>query len=252
MKPIATAVLSAFLAAVLAQPVFAKKDRDGDDDDRRGRGKHHGHQDRDDDEGRGRGPWTKFDNNAEVYKYEYQDASCRYKYEYKYKTGKTKVQQKGDCSAVAFARPAMVRETLPRAIPPEPHATRIECNRDVIGAVLGGAAGAVIGYKVGDRGDRPITTIGGAVIGAVIGGAIGREMDQADQACAAQALEYANLKQSVAWRNPRGQTYTVTPLGLVPGAKGVECRKYVVRTASGTAQENTACRQSDGSWAALR
>lgn len=228
----------AVLALALSQPVLAKKDRDRDDDDER----------------RGRGPFTKFENNQEHYKYEYRDASCRYKYEYKYKSGKTKVDQKGDCTGIAFPRPVVHgREPLPRAVPPEPQARTIECNREVIGAVLGGAAGAVIGSKIGDRDERFITTVGGAVIGAVVGGAIGKSMDDADQACAAQALEYANFKQSVRWHNKaRGAWYTMTPVGLVPAeGKGMECRRYSMLTEAGGQKQTThgtACRRQDGSW----
>lgn len=234
-------VIFAALSLALAQPAFAKKDRDDDDH-------HRGH-------GKGHGPHTKFDNNKNHYKYEYSDRSCSYKYEYNYKNGKTKVHQRGDCSGIAFPQRAVAqgREPLPRAIPPQPEAAVIECNREVIGAVLGGAAGAVIGSKIGEREDRFITTVGGAVIGAVVGGAIGKSMDDADQACAAQALEYANFKQSVKWHNrARGASYTVTPVGLVPtGGKGVECRRYSMLTEAGgqkQASQGTACRRQDGSW----
>ena len=246
-------LIAAAVALALAQPAFAKKDHD-DDDDRRhpGKGWAKGW---DKKGGRDSEPYAKFENSAEKYKYEFRDASCRYKYEYNYRNGKSKVQQSGNCSGIAFPqRVAMQgREPLPRAIPPEPQARSIECNREVIGAVLGGAAGAVVGSKVGQGDDRFITTVGGAVIGAVVGGAIGKSMDDADHACAAQAMEYANFKQSVKWHNPqRGASYTMTPVGLVPAAgKGVECRRYSMLTERGTQKETTkgnACRQPDGSW----
>jgi surface antigen len=240
-------------ALALAQPALAKKDRD-DDEHFHGKGKgwakgwNKGSE----------GPYSHFENKHDRYKYEYRDASCRYKYEYSYKSAKTKIEQKGDCSAIAFPQRAVVhgREPLPRAIPPEPQARTIECNREVIGAVLGGVAGAVVGSKTGERGDRDerfITTVGGAVIGAVVGGSIGKSMDDADHACAAQALEYANFKQSVRWHNKaRGAWYTVTPVGLVPAhGKGVECRRYSMLTETGGEKQTshgTACRQNDGSW----
>lgn len=199
------------------------------------------------------GPRTKFENNSEHYKYEYRDRNCRYKYEYSYRSGKTKIEERGDCRGVILARPAMRGEPLPRAIPPEPHARRIVCNREVLGSILGGAIGARVGSKVGDRQDRVITTIGGAVIGAVVGGAIGRSMDDADHACAAQALEYANLNQAVAWDNAaRGTSYVVTPVEIVRSNKSAECRKYIVRTVTGGRQQDStgrACRRDDGSWA---
>lgn len=234
---LAAAILA---AAVLAQPSFGRDEDDDDDDDER------------------RAPRTKFENNAERYKYEYRDRRCKYKYEYKYRTGKAKVEQEGDCRHVAMPRPVAhgEGEPLPRVIPPDPSAKRIECNREVLGAVIGGTIGAVIGSEVGDnRRERRVTTVGGAVIGAVVGGAIGRSMDEADQACATQALEYAGLKQAVTWDNPaRRASYTITPTESLRSQDGRECRKYVLgKLAEGTRQSfaGTACRQPNGSWMLL-
>jgi len=233
-------LIAAAVAVALTLPAFAKRGHDDDGDHAR----HRGH-----------GPHTKFENRKNHYRYEYSDASCYYRYEYNYRNGKSKVQQRGDCRGIAFPQRVVMqgREPLPRAIPPEPQAQQIECNRDVIGAVLGGAVGAVVGSKVGHGDERVITTVGGAVIGAVVGGAIGKSMDDADQACAAQAMEYASFKQSVRWHNPqRGAYYTVTPVGMVPAAgRGIECRRYSMLTEQGGMKEavqGTACRQHDGSW----
>lgn len=205
------------LVFAVAQPAFAR-DRDDDDRDR----EHGRDRDRDRDGDReSHTPRSKFENNEHHYKYEYRDRNCRYKYEYNYKNGKTKVDQKGDCTGVVLARAAVRGEPLPRAIPPEPQARTIECNREVLGAIIGGA--------------------------------IGRSMDEADQACAAQALEYANLKQTIAWKNPaRSASYTITPTEVVRSDKGTECRKYVMRTVAGGQQQDHAgsvCRQANGSWA---
>jgi surface antigen len=248
------AVLIALAVAVaLGQAAFAKHDRDDDDERHPGKGWAKGW----DHKGGSRdsGPYTRFENSAERYKYEFRDASCRYKYEYGYRSGRSRVEQSGDCSGIAFPQRVVMqgREPLPRAIPPEPQAQQIECNREVIGAVLGGAVGAVVGSKVGKGDERVVTTVGGAVIGAVVGGAVGKSMDDADQACAAQAMEYASFKQSVRWHNPqRGAYYTMTPVGLVPAAgRGVECRRYSILTEYGNmkdATQGTACRQRDGSW----
>lgn len=229
-------MLAALLACALVQPAMARDDDDDDDDDHERRK-----------------PRTKFENNAERYKYEYRDRRCKYKYEYKYRSGKAKVEQEGDCRHVAMPRPVAHAEPLPRAVPPDPGAKRIECNREVLGAVIGGAIGAVIGSEIGEnRRERRVTTVGGAVIGAVVGGAVGRSMDEADQACAAQALEYAGLKQAVTWDNPgRGTSYTITPTETLRSDNGGECRRYVLGKTSGGALQNsrgTACRQADGSW----
>lgn len=241
MNPAFNALLLLLLTFSLVQPSIAN--------DRRGDRDREGREEREDREG----PRTKFENTREHYKYEYRDRNCRYKYEYNYRTGKTKVEERGDCRHIVVSRPPVRGEPLPRAIPPEPHARRIVCNREVLGSIIGGAIGARVGSKFGDRQDRAITTIGGAVIGAVIGGAIGRSMDEADQACAAQALEYANLNQAVAWDNAtRGATYTVTPVELYRSEQGAECRRYIVRTVSGGRQQDStgnACRRDDGSWA---
>lgn len=208
--------------------------------------------DDDDDDDERRAPMVKFEDNKERYKYEYRDHSCRYKYEYHYRSGKTKVEHKGDCRGIAMARPVAHGEPPPRAIPPDPGARRVVCNREVLGSIIGGVIGAKVGSQVGDGRDRPVTTIGGAVIGVVVGGAIGRSMDEADQACTAQALEYANLSQSVTWKNAaRGTSYVVTPLESVRSDKGAECRRYVLRTISGGReheQAGRACRRSNGSW----
>ena len=233
MRATSKLFLLALACFALAQPSIA------DDDDG-------------DDERRERGPRTKFENNDEHYKYEYRDHRCKYKYEYKYRTGKTKVEQKGDCRGIVMARPVAHGESLPRAIPPEPQAQRVTCNREVVGAILGGAIGATVGSRAGEGRDRRVMTLGGAVIGAVVGGAIGRSMDEADQACAAQALEYAKLEQSVVWDDPeRGASYTITPTQVVRSSRGDECRKYLLQSAVGgrvQKHSGTACRQDNGAW----
>ena len=144
-----------------------------------------------------------------------------------------------------------LRHELTQAV--EQMSSDVPYARAALGAVLGGAVGAVVGSKVGKGDERVVTTLGGAVIGAVVGGAVGKSMDDADQACAAQAMEYASFKQSVRWHNPqRGASYTMTPVGLVPVAgRGVECRRYSILTEHGSMKEatqGTACRQRDGSW----
>jgi surface antigen len=241
-------LIAGAVSLVLIQPALAKKGHD--DDSHPGKGWAKGH-----DRGYDSGPRTKFENSRNHYRYEYSDASCHYRYEYNYRNGKSKVQQRGECRGIAFPRRVVMQggEPLPRAIPPEPRAHEMECNREVIGAVLGGAVGAVVGSKVGKGDERVITTVGGAVIGAVVGGAIGKSMEDADHACAAQAMEYAGFKQAVKWRSAQHDTiYTITPVGLLPPAgRGIECRRYSMLTEHGSvkdAVQGTACRQQDGSW----
>ncbi|MEJ2688195.1 MAG: RT0821/Lpp0805 family surface protein [Gammaproteobacteria bacterium] len=103
------------------------------------------------------------------------------------------------------------------------------CNRAALGTVIGGALGGVVGSH-----------------------AVGRSMDEADQACTGQALEYAPDGQSVQWRNPdTDERYRVTPTRTYENRRGRYCRQY---TSDGYVDgkvrqlHGTACRQPDGTW----
>jgi surface antigen len=126
------------------------------------------------------------------------------------------------------------------------------CNRETIGALLGGAAGGYAGYRLGDRDSRALATLGGAILGALVGGTIGRAMDQADQYCVGQVLEQATTGQRVVWENPdRGSRYEVTPTRTYETTGGQYCREYQTEIVIGGRVEHaygTACRQPDGSW----
>ena len=76
------------------------------------------------------------------------------------------------------------------------------CNRDVLGAVLGGAAGAAVGSTVDKHDGRKAAIVGGAIIGVLVGGAIGRYMDSVDQNCIGQALEHVPDGETIVWNNP--------------------------------------------------
>ena len=126
------------------------------------------------------------------------------------------------------------------------------CNRDVVGAIFGGAAGAAVGSRFGKGDGKTAATIGGAILGALIGGNIGRAMDQADQSCIGQVLERAETGRPVAWRNPdNGSDYQVTPTRTYQSRSGQYCREYTTSVViDGRTQRahGTACRQPDGSW----
>ena len=126
------------------------------------------------------------------------------------------------------------------------------CNRTVIGAALGGIAGAIIGNQFGKGDGRTATTIGGAVLGLLVGGSIGNSMDQADHGCVGQTLDHARDNESIAWNNPsNGAHYQVMPVRTTPGEGDRYCREYVTRVTIGGKQEQAygrACRQPDGSW----
>ena len=125
------------------------------------------------------------------------------------------------------------------------------CNRETVGAILGGTAGAAIGSQVGEGGARAVATIAGGIIGFIIGREIGRSMDESDRYCMGYTLDYAADGAAVDWYNPAYDTrYTVTPLSTFQNA-GQRCRKYsTVAAIDGRSErvEGTACRQSDGTW----
>lgn len=128
------------------------------------------------------------------------------------------------------------------------------CNREAIGAVLGGAAGGIIGHKVDDGG--VVGTAAGAVLGVIIGSMIGRSMDEADRRCAGNALEYARDRQTVRWSTPHDQRdYVLTPYNTRQ-INGRYCRDYVMETVleDGSREEvhGRACRQGDGEWRIVR
>lgn len=134
-----------------------------------------------------------------------------------------------------------------------PHSIEVgRCNRGTLGAVLGGVAGGVLGSKVGDGAGKDAAVVAGTVLGAVVGGRIGRWMDEIDQACAAQTLEYSGTEKGVEWVNPdNGTVYEVTPTETYQTDSGRYCREYrATADVGGTVQEvyGTACRQPDGTW----
>jgi len=127
---------------------------------------------------------------------------------------------------------------------------RGDCDLQAIGAVLGGAVGAVIGSRVGDGDGRAVATVIGAVVGAVIGSQVGRSMDQKDRACVGHALELADDGRPVYWENrDTGARYTVTP---GPALKGDRiCREYLLDVVVKNKHDRSpqsACRSNDGKW----
>ena len=127
-----------------------------------------------------------------------------------------------------------------------------ECNRDIIGAILGGAVGAAAGSQIGKGDGRKLATIGGAIIGVLVGGNLGRAMDQADQNCVGQVLERAPTGKADIWQNPdQTKQYEVTPTRTYQTRTGIYCREYQTQITIGGRLQNargTACRQPDGTW----
>lgn len=125
------------------------------------------------------------------------------------------------------------------------------CNREVMGQILGGAAGAVVGSQIGDGTGRLIAVAAGTVVGMIAGREIGRSMDRADALCVDQALEHAADGETIHWQHDDGHRYAVTPQETFQGSHGNYCRKYTTETTIDGRRERvsgTACRQPDGSW----
>lgn len=124
------------------------------------------------------------------------------------------------------------------------------CDRDRVGALLGGIAGGAVGAEAGKDGNRAVAIAIGTVIGAAIGAEIGRGMDQSDRACTGHALELAGPGQSVTWLNPAsGVTYRVTPVDRETSVDG--CRKFrlIATGAFGLSEGRaTACPGENGTW----
>jgi surface antigen len=126
------------------------------------------------------------------------------------------------------------------------------CNREKLGAVLGGVIGGAVGSQIGHGDGRTVATITGAVIGILVGQSIGRHMDEIDQNCTGQTLEYAPDHAPVSWRDPdTGNAYTVIPVRTYPAPGNRYCREYQTDAIIGGKRQQvygTACRQPDGSW----
>ena len=126
------------------------------------------------------------------------------------------------------------------------------CNRDALGAALGGLIGAAAGSQVGKGDQRTVAVIGGTILGVIVGASIGRAMDQVDQNCVGQALEHAPDRDTIVWNNTdTGAEYQVTPVKTYQDQQGTYCREYQTTIIVGGRQQQaygTACRQPDGSW----
>ena len=126
------------------------------------------------------------------------------------------------------------------------------CNRELLGGLLGAAAGGLVGSRIGDGRGQLAAVAGGTLLGFLVGGSIGRTMDEVDQNCVGQALEHAGDGQTIVWNNPeKGGQYQVTPKQTFQRDDGRYCREYTATAVIGGKTQNTygtACRQPDGAW----
>jgi surface antigen len=121
------------------------------------------------------------------------------------------------------------------------------CNRDEIGAVIGGVTGAVIGGQVASRDDRVVGMVVGGVLGAVLGHAIGDSMDDRDRACMGHALELGRPGVPVVWSHS-GHQYHFTPRGDARNG----CRYATLVIDGSKPHEVLACPSGRGEWAFRR
>lgn len=126
-----------------------------------------------------------------------------------------------------------------------------EVNKEGVGALSGGVAGALIGSQIGSGVGQVAAAAGGALVGAFLGGNIGKYMDKVDRLEMQKALETAPTGKSVAWKNPdNGNQYRIQPTKTYY-VDGGPCREYVTyATIAGKSEKvyGKACRQADGSW----
>lgn len=118
-----------------------------------------------------------------------------------------------------------------------------KCNRDEIGAVIGGVTGAVIGSQVADRDDRVVGMVIGGVLGAVLGHAIGDEIDDNDRACMGHALELGRPGVPVVWKSGKHH-YHFTPRGEARGG----CRYATLIVDGRKPRDVLACPKGRGVW----
>ncbi|MBB3063346.1 glycine zipper 2TM domain-containing protein [Microbulbifer rhizosphaerae] len=209
-------------------------------------------------EGRG---WKKHKHERHETKEEYWDGNCKVERKWE-RNGDYKEERK--CKGAheyAYREPgARVVVELPpwfdhrREEPvyqpdwrPAPQPTATRCNSAQVGRVLGGLIGGVLGHQIGDGRGNTAATIGGAIAGVLIGGEVGKRMDARNQACVAQALEFAPNGQRISWQGESGEEYAVVP-GAIEKRGDTYCRSFTAEVQGGNRSDGTACRRADGTW----
>ncbi|MCA1925040.1 MAG: glycine zipper 2TM domain-containing protein, partial [Thiobacillus sp.] len=117
------------------------------------------------------------------------------------------------------------------------------CNRDEIGAVIGGVTGVIVGSQVADRDSRVVGMVVGGVLGAVLGHAIGDRMDERDRACMGHALELGKPGVPVVWGHG-GHQYRFIPRGDAHNG----CRYATLIVDGKKPREVLACPAGRGDW----
>lgn len=129
-------------------------------------------------------------------------------------------------------------------------------NKQTGGAILGGAAGGLLGAQFGSGTGQLAATALGAVGGLLLGSSIGQSLDDVDRMkqkqTAHQAFESQPSNVASAWKNPdSGNSGEVTPTRTYQRGDGSYCREFTQTINVGGKSEQafgTACRQADGTW----
>ncbi len=129
------------------------------------------------------------------------------------------------------------------------------------GTLVGAGTGAIIGGAIGSS--RGVGSgLAGAAIGAALGGIIGNRigagLDDEDKRRAyeaqMEALERAQSGAPVSWRNPDSGRYGTIVPGPAYQNAGRQCRSYthtIYIDGQPQTARGTACRNPDGTWAAM-
>ena len=128
-------------------------------------------------------------------------------------------------------------------------------DKEAMGTLLGGAAGAWAGSSVGRGGGKAVAIGVGTMLGAVVGNSIGKSMNELDRIKmreAEQRAYSAPMGEAIVWKNPNtGNSGIVTPVRDGRSTAGSNCREFQTEVTVGGKKENAhgvACQQPDGSW----
>jgi surface antigen len=143
---------------------------------------------------------------------------------------------------------------------PPPNMNKPATMGEVVGAVAGGVGAGLAMYYMGPGAGwgRVVLAALGAGAGAAVGYQAGSMLSQMDmrraESAANQAFAEAQNGQAIGWNNPEtGNSGVFLPTNTYVMNDGTLCRDFKTSVAtkdtSGQTQ-GTACRMSDGSWAA--
>ena len=128
--------------------------------------------------------------------------------------------------------------------------------KQTLGTLIGAGLGGLAGAQIGSGGGQLAAVAAGTLLGAFLGSEVGASLDKADQAYANQtaqtSLETQPSGQTSTWSNPdNGNSGTFTPTNSYEVSADEYCREYQQTVTVGGQTETaygTACRQPDGSW----